>query len=168
MRRRIFGLAAAGSLLLAASVTLAADSSEAPIQLSNEHLELGREGLAEEGIVEAPPAPVIESKLSAIEDIPAPAEDATLDPEEPLVLVLESEPEPEAEPEPEPEPEPAVEIWRNVDETEPAARMTYPVCMERSIRGGNAFDESDRVCRVVTAPDEPATTAAEEGAEASS
>ncbi len=138
-------LAAAAVLLVAGPVT--AQEAEGPTVLTNDHLELTREGLASEGVVDAGAAPaqpidsipVLTADPAPVEEAPAPAPMET----------AEAEPEPAQE-----------EVWRDEDETEPEVVeetkrqtvLTYELCMERSIRTGNGYSESDRVCRAVLSP----------------
>lgn len=131
--------------LLAAGPALASNPNAEPTVtvLTNDHLDMTREGLAEaseQALVEAAVEPAPEAEAVAPEPAVTAAAGETDDTDE------------------EAAPEPSDESWSDEDADEiqtlaapiPAdPDVTYAVCMERSIRTGNSYDESDRVCDAV-------------------
>jgi hypothetical protein len=116
------------SVLLAACASPSAEPAPA---LSNEHVDLTREVLAArppiEAVVPQKPDPVVErpaSNAPVREQVAAPAESSE-------VWTFEDDGEMRTTP----APKDAVQ-----------AVLTYPLCMERSIRAGNRYAESSRVC----------------------
>ena len=145
--------------LLAAGPALASNPNAEPTVtvLTNDHLDMTREGLAEaseQALVEAAVEPAPE--VLDIDDLPeigAPEAEAVAP--EPAVTAAAGETDDTDE---EAAPEPSEESWSDEDADEiqtlaapiPAdPDVTYAVCMERSIRTGNSYDESDRVCGAV-------------------
>ena len=147
IRRPIPGAAHVAGLLalfcLVALTALTAAAEEEPfarsLRLSNEHVGMLKKQLEPPSMRESAEAEVVvdaaEMSNAFVDEAPAP----TAEPEAGSVLIRRV-----SDIAPVPTPTPAPRAGAS------AASLGFEQCMERSIRAGNAYEETMRVCRAVT------------------
>jgi hypothetical protein len=118
-------------------------TAEAPMLLTNDHVGLSRGELAGEGAAEG---------AEGVEGAGEAATSSVTATGEPEVWAFD---EPGEEPAPAGEEEPPVLAGAAAGAAPEGPAVDYRGCMERSIRVGNGFDESHRVCEAVFGTDSP-------------